>query len=68
MREYASRRAHPRLMLGAHKDLARKLDDLEKKYDEQFAIVFDAIRKLMAPPPTGKRCQIGFITTERVAE
>jgi hypothetical protein len=55
-------------MLGAHKDLARKLDDLEKKYDEQFAIVFDAIRKLMAPPPTGKRCQIGFITTERVAE
>src|SRR6476660_3745495 len=39
-----------REILGSHKDLARKLDELEKKYDEQFAVVFDAIRQLMTPP------------------
>ncbi len=39
-----------RQMLTSHKDLAKKIDDLEKKYDEQFKIVFDAIRALMTPP------------------
>ena len=39
----------------AHKDLARKLDALEQKYDAQFKVVFDAIRQLMAPPPEPKR-------------
>ena len=38
-----------RQMLSAHKDLERKLIALEKKYDEQFKVVFDAIRALMAP-------------------
>jgi len=48
-----------RQMLAAHAELARKLDALEKKYDAQFKVVFDAIRRLMAPPqpPRGK---IGF--------
>ena len=49
-----------RELLASHKDLARKLDALEKKYDTQFQVVFDAIRKLMEsemPPP---RRQIGF--------
>jgi hypothetical protein len=55
-------------MLSTHKDLARKLNDQERKYDDQFAIVFGAIRKLMAPPATGKRRPIGFITTEKVAD
>ena len=48
-----------------HKDLARRLDELEKKYDAQFKIVFDAIRQLMAPPesePPKKR--IGFLVEE----
>ena len=36
-----------RQMLASHVDLARKLDALEKKYDAQFSIVFDAIRRLM---------------------
>ena len=36
-------------MLSSHKDLARKLETLERKYDAQFKIVFDAIRQLMAP-------------------
>ncbi len=39
-----------RQMLTSHKDLAKKIDNLEKKYDEQFKIVFDAIRALMTPP------------------
>ena len=39
-----------RELLASHKDLARKLDELEKKYDAQFRVVFEAIRELMAPP------------------
>lgn len=39
--------------------LARRLDDLERKYDSQFRSVFDAIRELMSPAIPGKR-QIGF--------
>ena len=48
-----------REMLLSNTDLARKLSDLEKKYDTQFKVVFDAIRELMTPPETPKR-QIGF--------
>ncbi len=48
-----------RAMASSVKDLARKLDALEKKYDAQFKVVFDAIRKLMEPPAGSKR-RIGF--------
>jgi hypothetical protein len=48
-----------RQMLSTDKDLARRLDDLEKKYDQQFRIVFDAIRELMTPPANPRR-KIGF--------
>jgi len=48
-----------RRMLASHADLARKLADLEKKYDTQFKLVFDAIRQLMAEPES-TRAQIGF--------
>lgn len=48
-----------REMLGEHKELARRLDDLEKKYDAQFRVVFDAIRELMTPPAKPRR-RIGF--------
>jgi hypothetical protein len=48
-----------REMLSTHVDLARKLSVLEKKYDSQFRIVFDAIRELMTPPAKPKR-RIGF--------
>jgi hypothetical protein len=48
-----------REMLASHAELARKLDALEKKYDAQFRVVFDAIRQLMAPPEP-KRRRIGF--------
>lgn len=48
-----------RQMLAQHADLARKLDVLEKKYDAQFKVVFDAIHELMTPPDP-KRRRIGF--------
>lgn len=46
-------------ILAAHKELAHKLEELEKKYDKQFKAVFDAIRQLMEPPEP-KRKRIGF--------
>jgi hypothetical protein len=52
-----------RRILSSHADLARKLENLEKKYDVQFKMVFDAIRKLMASPEP-KRRQIGFRVNE----
>ncbi len=48
-----------RQLLSKHKDLEKRLDNLEKKYDKQFRVVFDAIRQLMAPPQS-KRRLIGF--------
>jgi hypothetical protein len=48
-----------RAMLAGHEDLARKLAALERKYDAQFKVVFDAIRDLMAPPSKPRR-PIGF--------
>lgn len=53
-----------RQMLASNTQLARKLDDLEKKYDRQFKIVFDAIRQLMTPPP-GNAEVIGFRVSTR---
>jgi hypothetical protein len=49
-----------REMLSSHKDLARKLNNLEKKYDEKFKIVFDAIRQLMSTSDSKKKRPIGF--------
>jgi phage regulator Rha-like protein len=49
-----------REMLTTHADLARKLNALEKKYDQQFQVVFEAIRQLMTPPKPPKRRRIGF--------
>ena len=49
-----------REMIASHKDLDRKLTSLEKKYDSQFRVVFDAIRQLMVPIGTEKRRKIGF--------
>jgi hypothetical protein len=55
-----------REMLASHKDLARKLEELDKKYDAQFQIVFDAIRQILTPPEKPKR-GIGFHVKEPVA-
>ena len=52
-----------REMLASHKDLALKLAEMEKKYDSQFKVVFDAIRELMTPiEPPPKPRRIGFRT------
>jgi hypothetical protein len=51
--------ARLRALLAGNVDLARKLAALAKRYDAQFKVVFDAIRELMAPPPTPRR-PIGF--------
>jgi hypothetical protein len=49
-----------RQILSSHVDLARKLEELEKRYDSQFKQVFAAIRALMAPPDDSDRSRIGF--------
>jgi hypothetical protein len=48
-----------RQMLASNTELARRLDELESKYDKQFRVVFDAIRRLMSAP-VRKRKEIGF--------
>jgi hypothetical protein len=53
-----------RQMLSSHADLARKVEALEKKYDSQFKVVFDAIRELMTPQTPATRRRIGFTPGE----
>jgi hypothetical protein len=53
-------------ILATHEDLARKLDELERKlgeHDEHFCVMFEAIRQLMAPPSESqKKRRIGFVS------
>jgi len=46
-------------MITNHKDLVQRIDEMEQKYDDNFRIVFDAIRQLVNPPE-GKKSKIGF--------
>ena len=55
-----------REMMSSHKDLARKLNELEKKYDSQFQIVFEAIRQILEVEEKPKK-KIGFIVKENQA-
>jgi hypothetical protein len=48
-----------REVLVTHKELVRRLDEMEGKYDRQFKVVFDAIRALMKPPKIPRR-RVGF--------
>jgi len=48
-----------RKILETHKDLSRKLEEMEKKYDQRFQIVFEAIKQLLEPPAKSDR-KIGF--------
>jgi hypothetical protein len=50
-------------LIGTNRDLARRLDELEKRYDAQLRGVFDAIRQLMAPPERARRSS-GFKAEE----
>ena len=49
-----------RQFMASHSDLARKLETIEKRYDAQFKVVFDAIRELMAPEVPSTKPRIGF--------
>jgi phosphate uptake regulator len=49
-----------RRLMDSNRDLARKIEALEEKYDEQFAVVFEAIKQLITPPPESPRRRIGF--------
>ena len=53
-----------RQMMATHEDLARKLEELEKKYDGQFQVVFDAIRQLITVEERPRR-KIGYIAESR---
>ena len=53
-----------RNMLQANAGLARKVGQLEKKYDAQFKVVFDTMRQLMAPPAPSNKRRIGFAVKE----
>jgi uncharacterized membrane protein YccC len=58
-----------RQMLASNAEWARRLDELEKKYDQQFRVVFEAIRQLMAASETeGSRREIGFHTLRETAD
>ena len=41
-------------------ELKRKIDIMEKKYDKQFRVVFEALKKLLEPPPRKEKKIIGF--------
>jgi len=54
-----------RTLMDSNRELARKIDDLEAKYDEQFAIVFEAIKRLLdeetsAAPNSKSGKKMGF--------
>jgi hypothetical protein len=55
-----------REMMSTHKDLARKLNELEKKYDNQFQIVFEAIKQILEVEAKPKK-KIGYLVRERQA-
>jgi hypothetical protein len=55
-----------REMMSSHKELSRKLSELEKKYDGQFQIVFEAIRQMIDVEEKPKK-KIGFMVKERQA-
>lgn len=53
-----------REMLLTHRDLRQKIEEMEKKYDYQFKVVFDTIKQLLEPVKKPKR-QIGFLASEK---
>jgi len=53
-----------RKMLSTHKDLKRKIESMEKKYDEQFQIVFEAIKQLLSEEDKPKK-KIGYTVKEK---
>jgi hypothetical protein len=52
-----------RRMVAEHEDLATRIGELEKRYDGQFQVVFDAIRSLIAPREKPQK-RIGYLSVE----
>ena len=50
-----------RQILATHKDIAEKLQAMERKYDKELKVVFEILHRLMAPPPEGPKRPIGFV-------
>lgn len=50
-----------RQWLATHKDLARKLEEMEQKYDEQFRTIFEAIQQLVTPDVPKSKRKIGVV-------
>ena len=51
-----------REIMSTHKDLRYKIEEMEKKYDQQFKVVFEAIKRLMTyPDESYKKTKIGFM-------
>ena len=46
----------------AYEGLKRKIDEMEKKYDGNFRVVFEALKQLLEPPPLPEKPPIGFHT------
>jgi hypothetical protein len=51
-------------LIGESQELARRIDALESRYDRQFKVVFDAIRRLMTPPRPVPKRRIGSVQGE----
>jgi hypothetical protein len=49
-----------RQLMETHADLRKKIEDMEKKYDAQFSIVFKAIKRLLSSPKEKQKPRIGF--------
>jgi len=54
-----------RQILATHKELAERLQAMEKKYDQKFKVVFDILRQLMEPPPEPSKPPIGFMPPKK---
>ena len=54
-----------RELVNEHRDLAHKIDALEKRYDANFEVVFETIQELLepqAPPPPPPKRRVGYLT------
>jgi hypothetical protein len=57
--------ARLRQILATHKELGERLATMEKKYDQQFKMVFDILEQLMEPPPEPAKGPMGFVGPEK---
>ncbi len=54
-----------RQILATHQELTRRIDAMEKKYGQQFKVVFDFLKQLREPPREPPKRPIGFITAAK---